>query len=200
MAALRRRCRRRHPAESRGLAPERAIGGVGPLRRIGGTRQQHRRRRGGDLIGRAYRRVGRQFEDLRRLARRGLALELQTLRQHRTLSGGDQRGQAAGGTDRRARPIAQQGDQVRNALRQIRGAQVVLVGDALVVERENVGDVGEPFRDHHGKVAGAVGAPDRHAIVGQRHLAIERRQHGAAEIGVAADPVADMRELRQVGG
>ncbi len=93
-----------------------------------------RRRCGGDHVGQGDGDVRGQFEDLRRLARAGLALELQTLGQGGALSGRDQRRQRPGRPDRRSRPIAQKLDQVVHALGQVGGAQIGLVGDPLVVE------------------------------------------------------------------
>ena len=80
-----------------------------------------------------------------------------------------QRGDPADRGDRRPRLIAQQRHETGHARGQLRGAQVALVGDPLVVEGEDVGEVGPPFEDLEAEVAGrrdaSRAAPARPAAV-----------------------------------
>ena len=63
-------------------------------------------------------------------------------------------GDLSDGADRRARLVAEQRDEAGDAVRELRGAQVALVGDALVVEGEDVGEIGPPLEHLQAEVAG----------------------------------------------
>ncbi|MFT3769520.1 MAG: hypothetical protein QM820_29125 [Minicystis sp.] len=71
-----------------------------------------------------------------------------------------------------------------------RGAQVGLVGDALLVEGEHVGDDGEGVEQGNGEVIGLAGAQ-----VAERRTARVREagEHALEEIGVDPDAVRDRR-------
>ena len=92
----------------------------------------------------------------------------------------------ARGADARARPVAEQAGQAADARVEGGGSEVVLVGDLLVVEREDVGDVGPPVQDLQAEVAARGRLPDV-----QFGFAVEVPQQRVAEGGEIACPVGD---------
>ena len=151
---------------------------------------------------------GMKLEALRRLAGSGLALELEAVGQGDRLSADDgwskQSREKARGPNGRTRRIAEQVDERRGCGRQNAGAEVVFVGDALVVEREDVGKIGEPLDHHDGEVDhrgigvdAAAGVPG-----GERDLGRERGQQGraeAVEVARAKDNLLQAGKIRDGG-
>ncbi len=101
-------------------------------------------------------------------------------------------GQRAGGRDAGARLVAEQRHQVGDAAGLRGGAQVALVRVALVVEGEDVGEVGPPLEHLQAEVARRRPPAARWLLAGQRP------QQGPAEAGEVVGPVGDGRQARRV--
>ena len=152
---------------------------------------------------------GREFKGLRRGAGAWLALELEAPRQGHRLArqdaGRNQRRQHSRSADRGTRPVAQQLNQLRGRLRQSGGAQIVLIGNPLVVEGENVGQVSPPLHHHHRQIGdrwiGVRGGPPGVERLLHRRLARrggQRRQERAAKVVEAAGAEGDPRESGKI--
>ena len=92
--------------------------------------------------------------------------------------------------ERWPRAVAQQLDQMVHALGQDRGAEVGLIGDPLVVEAEDVGEVGPPLDHLHREVPLGARLP-----AGELGLARRRPQQLVAERQIVADAVIDRGQI-----
>ena len=99
----------------------------------------------------------------------------------------------ADGGDGRARLVAEQRDQAGDAGRELGGAQVALVRDPLVVEGEDVGEIGPPFERSAAPRSPGAGRQPRSACSPARGC--EQR---AAEAGEVVDAVGDRGEPGRV--
>ena len=184
---------------------------LGPLRRAGAVEPERAGRRPGAAgavhgarprgldIPAAPQRVDDQLagdlEHLRRLvAERGGAEGGARGQRQRGAAVGEQR-ELDDARHRGARPIAEPRHQVPNRLLAPRRAQVALVGVHLVVERQDVGDVGPHLEEHDAEVLrpGAAPSPELGSVLG----GARRVQHRLAEPREARDLAIDPREARR---
>ena len=133
------------------------------------------------------------FEDLRLIAGTGLALNGKSLREGERFGAAHGGRHDPGGADARTGTIAENTYQIADALGQIRRQEVILVGDALVIESENVGEIGPPLDHLHGQVALRAGPP-----VHQFGFAGPAQQQGTAEAYEIAYAIQDAGLFRQI--
>ncbi|KFB67847.1 MAG: hypothetical protein CAPSK01_002435 [Candidatus Accumulibacter vicinus] len=90
-------------------------------------------------------------------------------------------------------PVAQQAHQVGDAVAPLGAAQIGLVGVEILVEAENVADLGGGFDQRDAGVVGQAVRP-----LGEHRTLVKPRQHVLAQVGVAADAVVDGAQARPV--
>src|SRR4051794_26963294 len=110
----------------------------------------------------------------------------------------DERNQRAPRRDARPRPVADGADQPAHAFRQGRGSKICLVRDTLVVEGEDIGEIGPPFDHLHAEVAVGVGLPGTEFGFGPQRRIDQAPQQGVAESDEVADPVIEAVASRRV--
>ena len=163
-----------------------------PARRAQGEAvEEDRRREGGGLVDLGIRHdLLDRLEDLRLLVLAGDAHHLEALADARLGAGIE--GEAQHRLRREAGPqaVADQARQAQQRIALARGAQEELVGDPLVVEREDVARRGEEFEDGDGVV---VALARRQA--GERRLLRDRFEHRLAEGGEGADAIGDLAKV-----
>ena len=130
---------------------------------------------------------------MRLLAGAGFILQTHALGEDRRFcTGSQQRGNDSGRTNAGPRAITEQLDQLPDAFRLDRRAQISLVGDTLVIKGQNVGDIGPPFDQLQTQVAVGGRTPQAQFCFQVITFRVEQgQQKGVAKAVEIPDPVGN---------